>query len=192
MVLYRNQIDDLQDTIQQGYNVKADLRLHEAVIDNPNLTSEQVSQLLDEIYQLRNDSLKTEGEYGLGNLVFKELRGLGYLDRLKELKRYLEGQELSVVASPLKEGIGSFDFRQAVLENPQVLEGEVLDMQEADPDRYYYDEANNPQDWDLKKFRNLCQDLRKRLITEFDMTPEEAQTSVEAYLGKEENLKNAK
>ena len=45
---------------------------------------------------LRKKSIAEEGEYGMGNLIFKELRNLGYLSTLKELKSNLESAEMSL------------------------------------------------------------------------------------------------
>ena len=59
-------------------------------------TSDEVAQFIENIYELRKESIAEEGEYGLGNLVFKEFRNLGYLDRLKDLRKELKGKELSL------------------------------------------------------------------------------------------------
>ena len=45
--------------------------------------SKKIGDLWDELYRIRKDSLATDGEYGHGNGLFKKLRNLGYLDRLK-------------------------------------------------------------------------------------------------------------
>ena len=55
-----------------------------------------ILQYIDDIYKLRGDSLKTDGEFGIGNLTFKEIRRLGYLDALKELRDKLQSKELSL------------------------------------------------------------------------------------------------
>lgn len=58
--------------------------------------SEKVYDFIEDIYELRKDSIANEGEFGLGNLVFKEFRNLGYLDALKHLTKILKGKELSL------------------------------------------------------------------------------------------------
>ena len=58
--------------------------------------SEQIENFIEDLYDLRKESIATEGEYGLGNLVFKEFRNLGYLDNLKELRKVEKGKELSL------------------------------------------------------------------------------------------------
>lgn len=58
--------------------------------------SELISNFIEDLYDLRKDSIATEGEYGIGNLVFKEFRNLGYLDNLKDLKNEERSKELSL------------------------------------------------------------------------------------------------
>lgn len=64
------------------------------IIANPSL--DIINAYIDDIYVLRGKSLQDEGEFGLGNLVFKEIRRLGYLDNLKELRDQLQSKELSL------------------------------------------------------------------------------------------------
>lgn len=61
-----------------------------------NLDIEKASDLIDELYLLRKDSISTDGEYGEGNLVFKEFRNRGYLDNLKQLLVDETSKELSL------------------------------------------------------------------------------------------------
>lgn len=61
-----------------------------------NPTKESIEDFIEDIYDLRKTSITNDGEYGLGNLVFKECRNLGYLDSLKEIKRELVNKELSL------------------------------------------------------------------------------------------------
>lgn len=58
--------------------------------------SELISNFIEDLYDLRKESIATEGEYGIGNLVFKEFRNLGYLDNLKDLKNEERSKELSL------------------------------------------------------------------------------------------------
>lgn len=64
------------------------------LLDNPKL--EAVDSYIDDIYDLRKASIESDGEFGLGNLIFKEIRRLGYLDALKDLKDELQGKALSL------------------------------------------------------------------------------------------------
>lgn len=58
--------------------------------------SEKIDEFIDNLYELRKSSIAKDGEFGLGNLVFKEFRNLGYLDNLKELKKQEKSKELSL------------------------------------------------------------------------------------------------
>ncbi len=76
------------------------------LIDSKNaesLSSESVEDFIEDIYELRKSSIAGEGEYSIGNLVFKEMRALGYLDELKDLKNELKSKELSLES--LKEDV---------------------------------------------------------------------------------------
>lgn len=57
---------------------------------------EEIDTFIEDLYDLRKSSIAKDGEYGLGNLIFKEMRNLGYLDNLKELKRKEKSKELSL------------------------------------------------------------------------------------------------
>ena len=69
-------------------------KLYYQILKNPSI--EKVESYINDLYKMRQDSIKNEGEFGLGNLVFKELRRLEYLRDLKELKDELIGKELSL------------------------------------------------------------------------------------------------
>ena len=60
--------------------------------------SKKIGDLWDELYRIRKDSLATDGEYGHGNGLFKKLRNLGYLDRLKHAYYSSASEELSLEA----------------------------------------------------------------------------------------------
>lgn len=55
-----------------------------------------VLDMIDQIYLIRKNGLATDGEYGVGNQVFKELRNLGYLVKLNEKASELRSAELSI------------------------------------------------------------------------------------------------
>lgn len=56
----------------------------------------EIEKLFEELYKMRRKSLDQDGEFGLGNLIFKELRNNSYLDDLKDLKHKLISEELSL------------------------------------------------------------------------------------------------
>ena len=53
-------------------------------------TVEEVDNAIDEIYKERQSSILKDGEYGIGNLLFKEIRNCGLLKALKDIKIELE------------------------------------------------------------------------------------------------------
>ena len=57
---------------------------------------DKINNFIDRIYKLRQESIQKDGEFGIGNLVFKEFRNMGYLEYLKRLKNRLESKNLSL------------------------------------------------------------------------------------------------
>ena len=76
--------------LNEGYNGMKLTQLNESK------ETDEIEKYIEDIYELRKSSLSKDGEYGIGNLVFKEMRAQGYLDKLKDLKNELKGQELSL------------------------------------------------------------------------------------------------
>ncbi len=58
--------------------------------------SVEIGKVWDEIYDIRKDSLAKEGELGKGNMIFKRLRNLGYLNRIKKAYYSNASDELSL------------------------------------------------------------------------------------------------
>lgn len=80
-------------------------------------TIEEVDNFIDDIYKLRQESILTDGEYGKGNLVFKELRNDGTLQRLKDKKVELENDEMSLKKDEFSETLAKLkDKGNRVLE----------------------------------------------------------------------------
>jgi hypothetical protein len=61
-----------------------------------SLTPDNIDEFISQLYDLRKSSLKKDGEFGLGNLVFKEFRNRGYLQNLKDKKYEVKSKELSL------------------------------------------------------------------------------------------------
>ena len=66
------------------------------------VSAQTAQSLVNELYLLRKQSLATEGEYGQGNLIFKEFRNNGYLDKLKEIAAGDKSKELSLESRKLR------------------------------------------------------------------------------------------
>lgn len=75
--------------------------------DQARIKLDKIDEFLDDIYDLRSASLATEGEFGMGNLVFKELRNRGILDHLKELKNEIESKDYSLPSDIEQEPIAA-------------------------------------------------------------------------------------
>ena len=57
---------------------------------------DEVSKMIDWLYYQRKLALQLEGEFSVGNLIFKAIRNEGLLDKLKEEKLKLRSEELTV------------------------------------------------------------------------------------------------
>lgn len=66
------------------------------LLDSEDTSVDDVNKFIDDIYLLRKTSIMADGEYGKGNMVFKEIRNNGYLDKLKELKVKLTEKDMIV------------------------------------------------------------------------------------------------
>lgn len=78
------------------------------VIDEINTTlsstdKEEVESLINKVYLARKDGLASEGEASKGNCVFKELRNMGLIDKLRERFYDLESQELTLEKKKVEE-----------------------------------------------------------------------------------------
>lgn len=59
-------------------------------------TEQDIINVVDDLYVIRRNSLVQGGEFGKGNLIFKQIRNDGLLDALKEKRVELASQELSI------------------------------------------------------------------------------------------------
>ena len=59
-------------------------------------TIDDIDNFLDDVYKLRQQGLLATGEYGKDNLIFKELRNNGILQRLKDMKVKEQNKEMSL------------------------------------------------------------------------------------------------
>lgn len=58
--------------------------------------SEQIEKLINDLYIIRKNALDAEGEYSKGNQLFKEIRNVGLLDKLKNSYKQFRSKELSL------------------------------------------------------------------------------------------------
>lgn len=63
---------------------------------NTNADDSSFEKLKEKFRTMRNSGLKKAGEFSLENLVFKELRNLGYFDKVNEYIRSKQDEKLSL------------------------------------------------------------------------------------------------
>jgi predicted nucleotidyltransferase len=68
-------------------------RIQQAFLSND---LESVQNTIDALYLMRKNSIVEEGEYGMGNQVFKDIRNLGLLDKLKDSRDELITKRLTL------------------------------------------------------------------------------------------------
>lgn len=74
--------------------------------------ADQITQFIEDLYELRKESIAKDGEYSLGNYVFKDLRNTGKLDDLKDIKAELINSKLSLEA--LKSDIDEVNLHEDI------------------------------------------------------------------------------
>lgn len=60
------------------------------------LQDDEIESFIDKLYMIRKESLASEGEFGLGNLIFKEFRNSGRLQNLKDRMYRAESEKLTL------------------------------------------------------------------------------------------------
>lgn len=77
----KNELQDLVDSVQ-------------SVLDDGD--SDDIKDCINMLYLMRKDSIATDGEYGVGNLLFKEIRNRGLLNALKDKYNEMISDELTL------------------------------------------------------------------------------------------------
>lgn len=70
-----------------------------SLINDSKNNFEALKKLKDKIKKMRQEGLETGGEFSLNNLVFKELRNLGILDKMNEYMKNTQDDMLSLKSS---------------------------------------------------------------------------------------------
>lgn len=85
-------------TYVQQFDIDDDVMSWCNRIDNAvaSKDSDKIEHLIDELYIMRKNSIDIDGEYGRGNQIFKEIRNLGHLDKLKCEYKKFRSKELSL------------------------------------------------------------------------------------------------
>ena len=61
-----------------------------------SLPENEIEQFINDLFIMRKESLAKDGEWSVGNLIFKEFRNRGYLDSLKDRKYKYRSKELTL------------------------------------------------------------------------------------------------
>ena len=56
----------------------------------------EVTKFINMLYMMRKNGIATQGEFSIGNLLFKEIRNLELLDQLKDKLKELQSKELTL------------------------------------------------------------------------------------------------
>ena len=113
--------------------------LAETVLGSAN-EAQQVQDYINNLYNLRRTSIMTDGEFGKGNLVFKEIRNLGLLDKLKEKQYELSSKELSLESLLVKNKDNYYNI--------------VEDKKDVSPEASFIESATFTKAWQKAKLDN--------------------------------------
>lgn len=114
------------------------LNKYNKTIEKKNI--EAIDNFIDSIYNLRQESIKKDGEFGKGNLVFKRFRNEELLDKIKRLKVDLESKKLT---------LEDFDYGTEDIQGKNVFDKNITGMTYYDqllpsnPDYEYYSNKRN-------------------------------------------------
>ena len=80
----------------RAYDITNSEKYVELLHKYSSLTDDQIGDFIDELYMLRKESLAADGEFGEGNLIFKQLRNDGIIDELKDRLYAMKSKELTL------------------------------------------------------------------------------------------------
>jgi hypothetical protein len=95
--LARPQMLDLH--FEDDYHLQKKVQFYKDMIDKmiaDNASDDSIDILKDKIKKMRGDSIAKDGEFAFGNLIFKDLRNAGYLDKLNDYKKTKQDKILSL------------------------------------------------------------------------------------------------
>jgi hypothetical protein len=84
---------------ENDFHLQKKVQFYKDMIDkmlNDKVNDDSIDILKDKIKKMRGDSIAKEGEFAFGNLIFKELRNAGYLDKLNDYKKTSQDKILSL------------------------------------------------------------------------------------------------
>lgn len=93
----------LTDVLQPDIGSDLELWRSKFVTAIESEDSEKITQVINDIYLVRKNSLDVDGEYGIGNQLFKEIRNCGLLDAAKDAYKVARSKELTLERLQLHE-----------------------------------------------------------------------------------------
>ncbi len=84
---------------ENNYHLKMKVQFYMDLIDKmigQKASKDTMDTIKQRIRQMRGDSIKQGGEFAFGNLVFKELRNMGYLDKMDDYEKTMQDKALSL------------------------------------------------------------------------------------------------
>ena len=105
---------DIEDKIDEWKEKISDILKREDI--------KEISDTIDELYLIRKNGLSTDGEYGEGNQLFKEIRNLDLLQDLKDEYMKLRSKELSLEHYKRE----SVEYTDSIKSNPIVYESDDI------------------------------------------------------------------
>ena len=84
---------------ENDFHLQKKVTFYMNMIDNlidSGASDDSIDALKDRIKKMRSDSIAKEGEFAFGNLVFKDLRNAGYIDKLNDYKKDRMDKNLSL------------------------------------------------------------------------------------------------
>jgi predicted nucleotidyltransferase len=85
---------EMDDIVVLKLSEKIKLKINNAITNNADLNV--LKDIRNKLKELRTTGLKKEGEYSIGNLVFKKLRHDGYIKKLYDYKAKIKNEKLSL------------------------------------------------------------------------------------------------
>lgn len=84
---------------ENDYHLQKKVKFYKNMIDTliyNNADDDALDVVKDKIKTMRGDSIAKAGEFAFGNLVFKELRNMGYLDKINDYQKSRRDKALSL------------------------------------------------------------------------------------------------
>lgn len=84
---------------ESDYHLQKKVQFYKKMIDTliyNNADDDAIDTVKKKIWTMRGDSIAKSGEFAFGNLVFKELRNMGYLDKIADYQKSRKDKALSL------------------------------------------------------------------------------------------------